>query len=148
MKNLKYLVLVILFSCGDGEKPIGSNEGTTTALSIDTQKKNTQSKSESNFDCYIKYLDAVFLQKATDCEEPKPVQLSIDSNSRMVSPNTDLVEVVLQLDSLTGRETKFEFNLGFSGAVLTNYTDSLYALERAEWISEYQKKTNPNADLH
>lgn len=139
MKNVLYLMIFMCFGCGEHKKSVDFTEAMNTELKDSSKKENIQTERETNFDCYIKYLDAVFLQKPTDCEKPKPIQITIDSITSFAQKETELMEVVFHLDSLTGRKTKFKFNLGTFGAIITNYSDSLYALERKAWIKTYKK---------
>lgn len=134
-----YLIVLVLFACGENSESMDSSIENGTVLANETTYESNQAERESDFDCHIRYLDAVFLQKPTDCENPKPMQITTGLITSFAHGDTDLMEVVLCLDSLTGRDTEFKFNLGTLGAMIINYSDSLYALERNAWITEYEK---------
>jgi len=93
--------------------------------------------------CHIKYLDAIFLNQSNFCNKLSPILIS-ESDSYSPRTDTEVWQVISYLDSICNRKTKFEFNLGYTGARIMNYSDSLYFHERSNWIKRYKNITTHN----
>ncbi|UKN03457.1 hypothetical protein K6119_08015 [Paracrocinitomix mangrovi] len=97
-------------------------------------------ENDSLFYRYIEYLDVVFLDKNPKNTLPyTPILVGTDSSYGW--RNTDIARVIGFLDKATNRHTQFEISYGTFGAYINNYTDSLYNLERMEWLNLYEKRS-------